>query len=117
MKNQITVTLMLLLGLTACGEDAPAIEPESEVPTVAVPEVPPPAEPVSVGTVPPPSAEEITQATETGTLARTILREPTTAEAALTAAGLTADAFEARVYAIARSPELSTAYRAALEAP
>ena len=104
------------LALTACGEDAPAVEATpTEIP--APPEAEPEAAPVTVGTVAPPSAEALARATETGTLARAILADATAGEAALTAAGLTPDELETRVFAIARSPELTVAYRAALEAP
>ena len=75
------------LALTACGEDAPAVEATpTEIP--APPEAEPEAAPVTVGTVAPPSAEALARATETGTLARAILADATAGEAALTAAGL-----------------------------
>ncbi len=114
-----TIALSLsILALTACGEEAPPPEPATPPAVVEAPPPPEPApEPVAVGTVAPPSAEELAQATETGTLARNILRDATQADALLAAASLTPEAFEARVFAIARSPELSDAYRAALEAP
>jgi len=116
-RNVIALVLSML-ALTACGEEAPAVEPTSPEPVAtATPEAEPTPEPVVVGTVAAPSAEELAQATATGALARTILADPAAGEAALGAAGLTSDQFETRVFAIARSPELTAAYRATLEAP
>lgn len=114
---RILALTLSILALAACGEEASPPVPETPPAVAEAPTPEPEPAPVSVGTVAAPSADELAQATETGALARNVLRDPTQAESLLGAAGLTAETFETRVYAIARNPVLSDAYRVALETP
>jgi hypothetical protein len=113
MTTRITV-LALALGLAACGSEAPPPTSAPPPPTT-VAAAPPPTSAAPAPAAPDPAA--LAQATEMGTLARTISRDPDHATAALEAAHLTPAELETRVYAIASDPTLSAAYRTALDAP
>jgi hypothetical protein len=108
--------MALAFALTsACGEEAaetPTPEATEAAEVAEVAEAPPPA--VTPETVlPPPTAEALAGATDTGAIAREIDAEPARAAAILAAHELEVDAFEARLFEIAAHPALTQAYATA----
>jgi hypothetical protein len=114
--NRVDLVLWTLL-VAACGADPAPSTPDLAPPAAAVRSTPETERAPVVGHLPAPSERASVEAVETGLLARSVLSDPARAAEVLAAADLSPESFEARLYAIARSPELSASFRTALEAP